>query len=175
MGLNQSAWENQVTHFAKTHQVITYETLRHGGTKKPSNNANLAEYSNQLLALMDFLTIDKASIIGHSMGALMALDFALTYSERSFHVGALSGVFMRGETESEAVLARVKQSQLSGIDGGRQSHYQTIRLTVPDAPADDEIIESLGVSIGGHPLHRISDRYEDLREMGHDVGNPAGI
>ena len=46
---------------------------------------------------------------------------------------------------------------------------------VLDAPADDEIIVALGASIGGHPLHRIGDRYQDLREMGRDVGNPAGV
>lgn len=60
-------------------------------------------------------------------------------------------------------------------DGGRRSHYQTIHTVVPDAPADDEIIVALGASVGGHPLHRIGDRYKDLREMGHDVDNPAGV
>ena len=60
-------------------------------------------------------------------------------------------------------------------DGGRRSHYQTIHLSIPDAPAEDEIIVALGASIGGHPNHRIGDRYEDLKEMGHDVDNPAGV
>jgi hypothetical protein len=60
-------------------------------------------------------------------------------------------------------------------DAGRRSHYQTIHLTVPDAPAEDEVIVALGASIGGHPNHRIGNRYEDLKEMGHDVDNPAGV
>ncbi|NKB27951.1 MAG: amino acid synthesis family protein [Rhodobacteraceae bacterium] len=60
-------------------------------------------------------------------------------------------------------------------DAGRRSHYQTIHLNVPDAPGPDEIVIALGASIGGHPHHRIGDRYEDLREMGHDVDNPAGV
>ncbi len=60
-------------------------------------------------------------------------------------------------------------------DSGRRSHYQTIHTCVPDAPADDEIIVALGASVGGHPNHRIGDRYADLREMGHDVDNPAGV
>jgi len=60
-------------------------------------------------------------------------------------------------------------------DGGRRSHYQTIHLTVPDAPADDEIIVALGASVGGHPHHRIGDRYQDIAEMGGDVENPAGV
>jgi hypothetical protein len=60
-------------------------------------------------------------------------------------------------------------------DGGMRSHYQTIHTTVPDAPAEDEILIALGASIGGHPLHRIGNRYDDLRDMGRDVDNPAGV
>lgn len=60
-------------------------------------------------------------------------------------------------------------------DAGRRSHYQTIHLNVPDAPGPDEIVVALGASIGGHPHHRIGDRYQDLKEMGRDVENPAGV
>lgn len=60
-------------------------------------------------------------------------------------------------------------------DAGRRSHYQTIHLSIPDAPADDEIIMALGASIGGHPHHRIGDRYMDIEEMGGDIDNPAGV
>ncbi len=60
-------------------------------------------------------------------------------------------------------------------DGGRRSHYQTIHTSVPDAPAEDEMIVALGASLGGHPNHRIGDRYKDLEEMGRDVDNPAGV
>ena len=60
-------------------------------------------------------------------------------------------------------------------DAGRRSHYQTIHLSIPDAPADDEIVMALGASIGGHPHHRIGDRYLDIEEMGGDIDNPAGV
>ena len=60
-------------------------------------------------------------------------------------------------------------------DGGRRSHYQTIQTAIADAPAEDEIVVALGASVGGHPNHRIGDRYEDLREMGRDADNPAGV
>ncbi len=60
-------------------------------------------------------------------------------------------------------------------DAGMRSHYQTIHLNIPDAPGPDEVVVALGASVGGHPNHRIGNRYEDLREMGHDVDNPAGV
>lgn len=60
-------------------------------------------------------------------------------------------------------------------DSGRRSHYLTIQLAIPDAPADDEIIIALGGSIGGRPHHRIGDRYQDFAELGLDPDNPAAI
>ncbi|MEP3946803.1 amino acid synthesis family protein [Ascidiaceihabitans sp.] len=60
-------------------------------------------------------------------------------------------------------------------DGGRRSHYQTIQTSISDAPAANEIVVALGASVGGHPNHRIGDRYQDLAEMGRNPENPAGI
>ena len=60
-------------------------------------------------------------------------------------------------------------------DAGRRSQYLTIQLSIPDAPADDEIVVALGASIGGRPHHRIGDRYQDLKDLGHDIDNPASV
>jgi hypothetical protein len=60
-------------------------------------------------------------------------------------------------------------------DTGRRSHYLTVQFSISDAPRDDELIVALGGSTGGRPHHRIGDRYQDLKEMGNDVENPAKI
>lgn len=61
-------------------------------------------------------------------------------------------------------------------DEGRRSHYLTIQFAIPDAPAADEIVVALGASIGGRPHHRIGDRYQDLKDLGHaDPKNPAAV
>lgn len=60
-------------------------------------------------------------------------------------------------------------------DEGRRSHYLTIQFSIPDAPAADELVVALGASIGGRPHHRIGDRYQDLKDPGHDVKNPAAV
>lgn len=60
-------------------------------------------------------------------------------------------------------------------DEGRRSHYLTIHTSIPDAPAADEIVVGLGASVGGRPHHRIGDRYQDLRDLGQDPTNPAGV
>jgi Amino acid synthesis len=60
-------------------------------------------------------------------------------------------------------------------DAGRRSHYLTVQFSVPDAPGHDELVIALGASLGGRPHHRIGDRYQDIKEMGGEVDNPAGV
>lgn len=60
-------------------------------------------------------------------------------------------------------------------DSGRRSHYLTVQFAIPDAPGHDELVAALGASTGGRPHHRIGDRYADLRAIGRDVENPAGV
>ncbi|MEO1139916.1 MAG: amino acid synthesis family protein [Pseudomonadota bacterium] len=118
----------------------------------------------------------KASVVGmggeqeHGQGLTHTLWFGNQYREA---VGAKSYMVfanMRGGAGTSLVIPLMDKD-----DGGRRSHYQTIHACVPDAPADDEIVLAFGASLGGHPNHRIGDRYTDLRDMGHDVDNPAGV
>ena len=60
-------------------------------------------------------------------------------------------------------------------DTGRRSHYLTVQFSIPDAPAPDELIVALGGATGGRPHHRIGDRYQDLKDLGRDVENPADV
>ena len=60
-------------------------------------------------------------------------------------------------------------------DAGRRSHYLTVQFSIPDAPSHDELVIALGASLGGRPHHRIGDRYQDLKEMGGEADNPAGV
>ena len=58
-------------------------------------------------------------------------------------------------------------------DPGRRYHYHTIQFAISDAPASNEIVIALGGANGGRPHHRIGDRYQDLKELGNDVDDPA--
>ena len=118
----------------------------------------------------------KASVVGmggeieHAQAMTHTLWFGNQYREAVDAKTYLAFANTRGAAGTSIMIPLMDKH-----DGGRRSHYQTIHLTVPDAPAEDEIIIALGASIGGHPNHRIGDRYEDLKEMGRDVDNPAGV
>jgi|TARA_B100001093_G_scaffold483632_1_gene516330 hypothetical protein len=60
-------------------------------------------------------------------------------------------------------------------DPGQRSHYHTIQFSISDAPSANEIVIALGGADGGRPHHRIGDRYQDLKELGNDVEDPAKV
>jgi len=118
----------------------------------------------------------KASIVGmggevvHAQAMTHTLHFGNQFREAVNAKSYLAFTNTRGGAGASLMIPLMHKD-----DGGMRSHYQTIHTTVPDAPAEDEILIALGASIGGHPLHRIGNRYDDLRDMGREVDNPAGV
>ena len=65
-------------------RLISFDCRAHGRTRPvgPPEKISLAAFADDLLALMDFLRIDKAVVGGISMGAAVALNFTLRYPQR---------------------------------------------------------------------------------------------
>ena len=118
----------------------------------------------------------KSAVVGlkgeieHASGIIHTLRFGNFYREAVGAKSYLSFCNTRGGANAPIMIPLMDKN-----DVGRRSHYLTIHLSVPDAPADDEIVVALGASIGGRPHHRIGDRYQDLKDLGHDVDNPASV
>lgn len=118
----------------------------------------------------------KAAIVGldgeveHASALIHTLRFGNFYRDAVGAKSYLSFCNIRGGANAPIMIPLMDKN-----DAGRRSHYLTIQLAIPDAPAADEIVVALGASIGGRPHHRIGDRYQDLKELGHDVENPAGL
>ena len=118
----------------------------------------------------------KSAVVGlkgeieHASGIIHTLRFGNFYREAVGAKSYLSFCNTRGGANAPIMIPLMDKN-----DAGRRSHYLTINLSIPDAPADDEILVALGASIGGRPHHRIGDRYQDLKDLGHDLDNPASV
>lgn len=75
MGYSARYWLPQIKAFAKDYRVIAWNM------PEPAP-LTFAALSQSLAALMDSLHITRAHILGHSMGGMVALDFAATYPAR---------------------------------------------------------------------------------------------
>lgn len=118
----------------------------------------------------------KAAVVGldgeleHASALIHTLRFGNHYREAVGAKSYLAFCNTRGGANAPIMIPLMDKN-----DEGRRSHYLTIQTAIPDAPAANEIVVALGASVGGRPHHRIGDRYQDLKEMGRDVGNPAAV
>lgn len=115
VGMAHEVWQPQVDDLVRDHPVVAYDLLGHGGSQLPPVDAGLADYGAQLLALLDHLGIARAHVIGHSMGALVALQFALDHPQRVRSVTALNGVFQRTPQQRAAIQARAQVLETEGV------------------------------------------------------------
>ena len=118
----------------------------------------------------------KAAVVGlngaveHASGLIHTLRFGNFYREA---VGAKS--YLAFTNTRSGANAPIMVPLMDKNDAGRRSHYLTIQFSIPEAPRDDEIVVVLGGATSGRPHHRIGDRYQDLKDLGHDVDNPAAV
>lgn len=118
----------------------------------------------------------KAAVVGldgeveHASALIHTLRFGNFYRKAVGAKSYLAFTNTRGPANAPIMIPLMDKN-----DEGRRSHYLTIQTAIPDAPAADEIVVALGASVGGRPHHRIGDRYQDLKDLGNDVNNPAAV
>ena len=67
---------------AQTHTVIGVELQGHGRTANIDRPITYVNLASDVVALLDLLGIDKAAVLGHSMGAGVALELAVSHPDR---------------------------------------------------------------------------------------------
>ena len=83
-------WEPQMRYFARSHRCITYSQRGYPPSDVPQDGAKYGQdiARDDVIAVMDGLKIDKAHVVGHSMGAATALHVGIHYAKRCLSVTA---------------------------------------------------------------------------------------
>jgi pimeloyl-ACP methyl ester carboxylesterase len=115
VGMNKSVWAPEVNKLSKSFDVVIYDMWGHGESDLPNRELNLIDYTKQLADLLTELGIDSAFVAGHSMGALIALDFAINNPDACLGVCALNAVFNRSAEQSAAVKKRAADLAAGGV------------------------------------------------------------
>jgi len=88
-------WNDQMKEFAKHHRVVRYDLRGFGRSAAAPQPFSHIE---DLRALMDFLKIERATVVGLSLGGIIAADFALEHPERVDRL-VLVGAGLRGDKQ----------------------------------------------------------------------------
>ena len=78
--LDLRMWEGQMGPFSRHFTTLRYDQRGFGRTESPLGQPHAPH--EDLLALLDRFSMDRAHILGHSLGGRVALDFALAFPER---------------------------------------------------------------------------------------------
>ncbi|GAA0446672.1 alpha/beta fold hydrolase [Streptomyces olivaceiscleroticus] len=83
IGDSSATWAGIIPALARSHTVIAPDLLGHGASDKPRADYSVAAYANGIRDLLGVLGIDRASLVGHSLGGGVAMQFAYQFPERT--------------------------------------------------------------------------------------------
>ena len=125
-GFDQSVWNQQSRYFAhRNHSVLAVDFPGNGRStgKAPAEIGELADWVPHL---MDASGVEKARLVGHSMGALVALECAVRYPKR------ISGISLMGAAAEMPV------------------HPELLNAAKNNQPLAYDLVCSWGLGIRGH-------------------------
>ena len=114
LGLNKDCWQWMIPAFNNSYQILSYDLYGHGGSPAPPAKPNLSLFCKQLVQLLDHCHIKKGTVIGFSLGGMIARRFAQDAQERIQALVILHSPHKRSETAQAAIIARVEQARELG-------------------------------------------------------------
>lgn len=136
LGLCCNLWEPHLKALSKNYRVLNYDLYGHGESAPPPKEASLTVYAKQLADLMHHLKIEKAAIVGFSIGGMINRRFALDYPHNVSSLVILNSPHNRGEELQIQVEERAKtvrdQGAMSTMDGALKRWFTAQYLETGD-------------------------------------------
>ncbi|TBZ23188.1 alpha/beta fold hydrolase [Rhizobium leguminosarum] len=79
---NAEVWGHQVADFAKDHRVIVADSRGHGRSTRSQQPFGYDLMTSDYVALLDYLKIDKVTLVGWSDGGIIGIDMAMKNPEK---------------------------------------------------------------------------------------------
>jgi pimeloyl-ACP methyl ester carboxylesterase len=87
---NARDWVPMLPYLSKRHRLILVDIRGHGQSSKPECCYTRLDFAYDIKLLMDALGVQKADIVGHSLGSIIAQTFAEYWPERTARVVLIS-------------------------------------------------------------------------------------
>jgi pimeloyl-ACP methyl ester carboxylesterase len=76
------SWDGVVGELSREHRVLAPDLFGHGGSAKPRGDYSLGAHAATLRDLLDRLGVERTSLVGHSLGGGIALQFCYLFPDR---------------------------------------------------------------------------------------------
>ncbi len=152
IGDNSTTWDTVQTKLAQRFTVIAPDLLGHGKSDKPRADYSVAAYANGMRDLLSVLDIERVTVVGHSLGGGVAMQFAYQFPQL---VDRLILVGAGGVTKDVNIALRIASMPM----GSEALALLRLPLVLP-------VLKVAG-NIGGALLGRTA--------IGHDLPNVVRI
>ncbi len=110
------------------YRVINYHRRGFAGSSRPPGRATIGDQAADLRALLDHLGVERAHVVGHSLGGVIAVQLALDAPERvqtlTLLEPALMGAIARAEAANNPHAAASQEQFMAGMADVRRI-YET--------------------------------------------------
>lgn len=113
LGTTMGMWEPQVEALSGRYRLVRYDTRGHGRTPTTGGAFGIDDLADDVADLLDHLEIERAHLVGVSLGGATVLDFAARHPGRTGRVAALCTAPRIATAEYWA--ERVKQVRAHGM------------------------------------------------------------
>jgi len=114
LGLNRQIWQDYIPSFTDNYRVISYDLFGHGESSAPPRKPDLTVYSEQIVDLLDELSIQRVALIGFSLGGMINRRMAMDHGDRVSALAILNSPHERGEEAQKLVEQRATDTAAGG-------------------------------------------------------------
>jgi len=158
----QNLWYSQVRAFSRSFRVVTFDNRGIGGSDKPAGPYSISMMAGDTIGLMDYLGIEKAHVIGGSMGGMIAQEMAIDNPQR------VDKLILFSTSANAQWLLDLAEAAVPNWNGSRPAFAPTDRR---------KLIGAIASRTSDHPLYRLVllplSRLQ-VRLGGLDGPGPAG-
>jgi pimeloyl-ACP methyl ester carboxylesterase len=116
LGSNKASFFETISALTPEHTVHALDLPGFGSSEKPARGRyDAAWFARSVLGYLDAMAIEKAHLVGNSMGGRVALEFALTYPERVGSLSLLAPAVAWRRNRELAPLVRLLRPELAAI------------------------------------------------------------
>jgi len=152
----QAAWDRLAPQFAATHRIVAFDLPGFGASDKPDRSYTLEYFTSAVRAVVASYEIPHFGLIGHSLGGLIAANYAAYHPDR---VRALALLDPAGFLRTPHLVARVVGSRIAlrlrvnvSPPGGfvraslRKATYDPGTMTADESARATELVRDGGVT-----------------------------
>lgn len=172
---NCRCWDVLAEVLAPQYRVLAMDLRGRGRSEKPAKGYSLETHLRDMNGLIDDLGIDRAVVMGHSLGAFIGLAFAAQYPERVNRLILIDGGGDLSQEQIDQVFAGIKPAldRLQKVFPSVEKYLETMRQAPyiqPWSPATETYFRyeiettNAGVRTNIQPSH-IAEEVGNIRQV----------